>query len=482
MASVQALRLAHDEALRRLCKENLHFFVKTFWDTLEGVDFEDNWHIQAICEHLEGVACGKIKNLMLLIPPRHMKSSIVSIFFPVWVWLQNPSSKLISASATMNLSIGFTKQSMTLIESPKFMHLFGDRFEKNPKSWGVKTYGNDKNGVRHAITVAGGTGLTANIFIIDDPIEAENSRSQAYRDQCWTWYTGTAKTRLVKNGATILVMQRLHEEDLVGKILASERRKKMWDILCFPVEYEVDHVVKTQSSLGFQDPRTYEGELLWERMYGQDWVEDRKDEMTPQVVAAQLQQRPSPKDGEIFKEYMFPFADVDVNAIINISTEIVLSVDATFNDSKTSDNVAIIVFARYKGEWYCVNGINKQMDFLATLASIKQMMNEYKPHSLIIEKKANGDAIIRTLRQAGIDNVLAITPKESKEARAESSTIYLTQGSVKFIKTPFVAQLIEQAIAFPNAKHDDMVDALTQFINAKLNRRQSDVQGISIGF
>jgi predicted phage terminase large subunit-like protein len=110
------------------------------------------------------------------------------------------------------------------------------------------------------------------------------------------------------------------------------------------------------------------------------------------------------------------------------------------------------------------------------------MMNEYKPHSLIIEKKANGDAIIRTLRQAGIDNVLAITPKESKEARAESSTIYLTQGSVKFIKTPFVAQLIEQAIAFPNAKHDDMVDALTQFINAKLNRRQSDVQGVSIGF
>jgi predicted phage terminase large subunit-like protein len=122
------------------------------------------------------------------------------------------------------------------------------------------------------------------------------------------------------------------------------------------------------------------------------------------------------------------------------------------------------------------------MDFLATLASIKQMMNEYRPHSLIIEKKANGDAIIRVLRQHGIDNVLAITPKESKEARAEASTIYLNQGSVKFLDNPFTDSLIDQAIAFPNRKDDDMVDALTQFINAKLNRRQSDVQGVSIGF
>jgi predicted phage terminase large subunit-like protein len=109
-------------------------------------------------------------------------------------------------------------------------------------------------------------------------------------------------------------------------------------------------------------------------------------------------------------------------------------------------------------------------------------MNEYRPHSLIIEKKANGDAIIRVLRQHGIDNVLAITPKESKEARAEASTIYLNQGSVKFLDNPFTDSLIDQAIAFPNRKDDDMVDALTQFINAKLNRRQSDVQGVSIGF
>lgn len=482
MPSKQALREAFREVMRERLKRSLYEFVKYFWETLEGVPFADNWHIVAICEHLEAVADGRIKNLMLLIPPRHMKSSIVNIFFPVWLWLKNPSLKLISASATMTLSIGFTGKSMTLIESTKFVELFGDLFGKNPKMWGVKTYGNDKNGVRHAITVAGGTGLTANVFIIDDPIEAENSRSETYREQCWTWYTGTARTRLVKDGAMILVMQRLHEEDLVGKILASERQRAMWDVLCFPVEYEENHVIKTKSSLGFQDPRTKEGELLWECMYGQDWLEDRKDEMTPRVIAAQLQQRPAPKDGEIFKEYMFPQVRESIKRIADNATEVVLSVDATFNASENADLVAIICFARWNGEWYCVDGVNKKMTFLATLASIKEMMNAYRPHQLLIEKKANGDAIIGTLRKAGIDNVLAITPKESKEARAEASTIYLGQGSLKFIESVFVNQLIEQAIAFPNGKHDDMVDALTQFINAKLIKRQSGYDSTIIGF
>jgi predicted phage terminase large subunit-like protein len=220
---------------------------------------------------------------------------------------------------------------------------------------------------------------------------------------------------------------------------------------------------------------------LWETRFGEVWVQQEKAKGA-RHYNSQLQQRPSVADGEIFKEEMFPIVGENVNAIINGATEVLLSVDATFSDSELSDCVAIIVFARYKGEWYCVNGINKQMDFLATLASIKQMMNEYRPHSLIIEKKANGDAIIRVLRQHGIDNVLAITPKESKEARAEASTIYLNQGSVKFLDNPFTYSLIDQAIAYPNRKDDDILDALTQFINAKLNRRQSDVQGVSIGF
>jgi predicted phage terminase large subunit-like protein len=101
------------------------------------------------------------------------------------------------------------------------------------------------------------------------------------------------------------------------------------------------------------------------------------------------------------------------------------------------------------------------------------MMLIYQPHTLLIEKKANGDAVIRVLRDQGIQNVVAITPKESKEARAEASVVYLTQGNIKFLNNAFTDALIDQAIAFPNRKDDDMVDALTQFINAKLNKRQS---------
>jgi predicted phage terminase large subunit-like protein len=486
MASVQALRLAHDEALRQLCKGSLYFFVKTFWHVVvQQGEFMENWHIEAICDHLQALAEGRLERnrLMIFLPPRHAKSIIVNVFMPAWDWTVRPHRRFVSASAKDNLSTRDAVRARNLVASDLYQRLFGDVCKPHATRWGSSYYQNEQGGSRLPITTSGGTGQDADFLLCDDPLEAQDARSQVKRDSCFFWYDSTFTTRGTKAEKTplVLVHQRLHEDDIAGRILADEAYARHYDVLCFPALYDPNHPVKTISSLGFQDPRTQEGELLWGERFGEVWVQQEKAKGA-RHYNSQLQQRPSVADGEIFKEEMFPIADENANAIINGATEVLLSVDATFSDSELSDCVAIIVFARYKGEWYCVNGINKQMDFLATLTSIKQMMNEYRPHSLIIEKKANGDAIIRVLRQHGIDNVLAITPKESKEARAEASTIYLNQGSVKFLDNPFTDSLIDQAIAFPNRKDDDMVDALTQFINAKLNRRQSDVQGISIGF
>jgi predicted phage terminase large subunit-like protein len=476
LPSVLDFEIAHDESLRKRAKSSLYAFVRIFWRVVvQQGEFQDNWHIQAICEHLQALAEGRLANnrLMIFLPPRHAKSIIVNVFLPAWDWTNNPSRRFVSASAKADLSDRDALKARQLIESEFYQRLFGSVVKQGDK-WGEAYYANTKGGSRRAITTSGGTGQDADFLLCDDPLEAQNARSQTYRDSSFYWYDSTFTTRGTKaeNTPLVLVHQRLHEDDIAGRILANEAYSKYYDVLCFPALYESNHPVQTKSSLGFTDPRTQNGELLWAERFGDVWAEQEKAKGA-RHFNSQLQQRPSVADGEIFKGYMFPKVDISINAIVNGCDEMVFSVDATFSDSELADCVAIGVFARYKGEWYCINGVNEKMDFLKTLKTIKDMMLIYQPHTLLIEKKANGDAVIRVLRDQGIQNVVAITPKESKEARAEASVVYLTQGNIKFLNNAFTDALIDQAIAFPNRKDDDMVDALTQFINAKLNKRQS---------
>lgn len=482
MPSKQALREAFKEVMRERLKRSLYEFVKYFWDIVVPQDkFQSNWHIVAICDHLQALAEGRLgkHRLMIFLPPRHAKSIIINVFMPAWDWTNNPTRRFLSSAGKSNLAERDATRARDLIAHPKYQELFKDIVtpsdpNRGEGAWGKGYYQNRQGGSRLAITTSGGTGQDADFLLCDDPLEAQDSRSQAMRDNVDDWYNYTFTTRGVQAEKTplVLVHQRLHEDDIAGRILANPDVAKFYDVLCFPACYEENHPIKTQSSLGFVDPRTQEGELLWEARFGADWLEIEKTKGA-RHYNSQLQQRPSVADGEIFKEWMFPLVDEPIKKIVDNASEVVLSVDATFSDSENADCVAIICFARYSGEWYCVDGVNKQLDFIATLQTIQQMMNAYRPHQLLIEKKANGDAIIRTLRQYGIDNVQAINPRESKIARAEASTFYLSSQGVKFVKTPFSDQLIDQAIAFPNGKHDDMVDALTQFVNAKLIKRQS---------
>lgn len=486
MPTKQQIALALDETLRQRCRASLYEFVRVFWHiVVQQGEFVDNWHITAICDHLQALAEGRLarSRLMIFLPPRHAKSIIINVFLPAWDWTVRPHRRFLSASAKDDLSSRDALNARKLIESELYQRLFGDQCTPSKVKWGQSYYENQQGGRRLAITTSGGTGQDADFLLCDDPLEAQDARSQVKRDTCFFWYDSTFTTRgtMAERTPLVLVHQRLHEDDIAGRILANEEYRKHYDILCFPAQYDPDHPVQTDSSLGFKDPRTQAGELLWPSRFGETWVAQEKAKGA-RHYNSQLQQRPSVADGEIFKEYMFPIVDENVNAIINGASEVVLSLDATFDDTKESDCVAIICFARYHGEWYCVNGINRQMNILATMKALKEMMSMYRPHSLIVEKKANGGAVITLLRDAGIENVIAITPKEGKEARAEASTIYLNQGSVNFLRNPFTDSLIDQAIAFPNRKDDDMVDALTQFVNAKLNRRQDGTDALITGF
>lgn len=487
----QTAKYTLKQVLKRRLQASLLDFVRYFWDVVVPQDrFVNNWHIEAICTHLQALAEGKLgkHRLLIFLPPRHAKSIIINVFMPAWDWCNRPHRRFLSSAGKANLAERDATKARDLISHPRYQELFGDIVtpadpNKQEGAWGKGWYQTRQGGSRLAITTSGGTGQDADFLLCDDPLEAQDARSQAMRDNVYDWYCNTFTTRGVQAEKTplVLVHQRLHEDDIAGRILANPDMAELYDVLCFPAEYEHDHPVKTVSSLGFVDPRTTEGELLWPSRFGEAWAKGEKAKGA-RHYNSQLQQRPSVANGEIFKDYMFPITEERAIAISNVASEVVLSVDATFSDSTNSDYVAILVFAKKAGVWHCIDGVNKQMDFLATLDAINVLMGQYRPTELLIEKKANGDAIIRTLRSKGIENIQAITPKEGKEARAEASTVYLSGGHVQFVQCPIVDKLIDQALAFPNAKHDDLVDALTQFVNAKLIKRQTSYELATGGF
>lgn len=268
-----------DAQLRELdradAEESLHFFLKKAWKYIDPAPFTDGWVIEALAEHLEAVADGEIRRLLINIPPRHSKSSICSVAFPAWIWAQEyesptsgPGVPIVSGSYAFKLSVRDSVKCRRLIASPWYQSLWGHRFSLLSDSNQKIRFGNTRGGERIVTAVDGGiTGEGGNIIIIDDPNNAKEVLSEAVIEATnEDWWDGTMSTRLndPKTGAYIVIQQRLGEADLTGHIL-SKPSGKDWTHLMLPAEYEPQRAFVT--SIGWEDPRTEPGELLWpERM------------------------------------------------------------------------------------------------------------------------------------------------------------------------------------------------------------------------
>ena len=246
--------------MRRSLKE----FTKNSWSTIEaGREFHDNWHIDALSEHLQAVVEGDIKRLIINVPPRHMKSISVAVALPAWTWTIQPDKRFLFASYAGSLSIRDSVKCRRLIDSQWYKNHFGGGFSLTSDQNQKQRFENDKTGYRIATSVDGAlTGEGGDIIVIDDPHNVREAESSVVREGVLEWWDQAMQTRLndPKTGAFIIIMQRVHEKDLTGHILANDMG---WDHLCLPARYEPNHPTPSQSSLGFVDPRTTEGELLW---------------------------------------------------------------------------------------------------------------------------------------------------------------------------------------------------------------------------
>lgn len=452
-----------DEIDRELGRRSLHQFLRRFaWPVLwPATEFKDNWHIGAICEHLEAVSRGEIRRLIINMPFRMLKSTIVSHAFPAWDWIGHPSRQFLTASYAAELAMRDAVDARRIIESDAYRRAFGIIFRLTTDQ-NVKTrYENDKRGARTITsTDSAGVGFGGDIRIVDDPVSTKKADSALSIAGSIEWWRGTMATRAndPATGAAVVVHQRINARDLTGYLLAEE---KGWDHLPLPMEFDPD--LRKTTSLGFVDPRRVPGELLHPERIPIDTVNELKASLGQYHTNAQLQQNPAPRGGIIFRRddwrYWKELPQLE---------EVALSVDCTFKDLESSDFVAIQAWGRSGANHYLLRRKKERMGFAATVLAVRAMKALY-PHAVavLIEDKANGSAVIETL-SGEIEGVIPVNPEGGKVPRAyamqptqESHNVFLPDPSVD----PEIEVFLTEASSFPGGANDDEVDAMTQYIN-----------------
>jgi predicted phage terminase large subunit-like protein len=480
------LDLVKRERDRRAASASLYEFVKQSWHVVEpGVNFIPSWHIESICEHLEAISSGELRKLLVNIPPRHSKSTIVSVMFPMWEWQVQPEEKYLCASYSGTLSIRDNLKARRLVQSPWYQERWGHLFTLAGDQNAKQRFENDKTGYRLATSVGGtATGEGGSRLLLDDPHSAQEAQSDVMRASALEWFDMVWSTRLndPKRDAMITIMQRLHEKDISGHILEDIGG---WEHLMIPAEWDG---VRRKTVLGTYDPRKNKGELICSERFGEKEIIELKQLLGVYGTAGQLQQDPQPSEGNILKTKCIKLWPHDKG--LPQFEYILQSYDCAFTEKTTGDPTACSVYAIFTHEGnrnvMVIDAWDEHLSYpdLRTKA-IRDWQTEYggpskkdafnrarRPDRVLVEAKASGQSLLQDLRLANVPAIGYNPGNADKVSRAHQAAPTLELGHVwvpESGKNPgqpvsWVLPFIKQLEKFPVAEHDDYVDTFTQAI------------------
>ena len=471
-----ALLLDDIELDRERATRKFRWFVEDAWHLVRPADrYVDGFHIGAICEHLEAQTRGEIQDLVICIPPGCMKSLLVCVFWHAWEWTFAPQTSWMFGSHDSALSIRDALRTRRIFENPWYHARWGDLWRPMVgDEWKATKYSNDKGGTRYATSVGSSSiGFHADRQAIDDPIkpqDVQGSPQMARKacDKAWVWITEAMSTRLLKDATRTLIMQRLHQIDPAGRLIAGGD----YETLVLPMEYEPKTMCTT--SIGFEDPRTEQGELLFPGLFDRERVDKRKKDLGSRAAASQLQQHPSPLEGSIFKRswikyYYLPGFEhlADVGAVPLPAAHLlrkILSLDCSFKGNDDSDFVALHCWAHVEADSYLIDRIHERMGAADTIKAMATMSAAHpKAATKLVEDAANGAAVVDML-QKKIPGLILVSAAGGKVARARAVEPFFESGNV-YLPHPeckaWAGDVVEELTTFPNSAHDDDVDATT---------------------
>jgi predicted phage terminase large subunit-like protein len=418
------------------------FIHRSFLELNPQSSFHSNWHIELIASKLEDVRRGRCRRLIVNVPPRHLKSHAISVAFPAWLLGHEPGKQILSVTYAQDLSETLARGSRSLMTSAFYQALFDTRLSRETISEFVTTEG----GYRFSTSVSGVlTGRGADIIIIDDPLKADDALSDSRRRSVNEWFANTLLSRLNNRemGAIIIVMQRLHADDLVAQV----QEKEHWDVLSFPAIAEQDENYSFQTPYGWRRVQRRTGDILQPTLLSADSLKVQRRGMTDYNFVAQYQQNPQPPSGIIVKPQRFD--------------QVLQSWDTANKDTELANFSVCTTWGIKDRSLYLLDVLRRKMDFPDLKRAIVDLARRYNATVVLIEDQASGTSLLQELRT---DNFSIAQPAPKRDGdkiiRLRAQTAKIEGGSVLFPNdAPWLDTYLRELLGFPNAPNDDQVDS-----------------------
>jgi predicted phage terminase large subunit-like protein len=456
--------------MKVLTQAQYEFLLRRDLATFAGRCFQDlnpqtclatNWHLEVIAAKLTAVREGKIRRLIINLPPRHLKSLMASIAFPAWCLGHDPSSQILCVSYAQDLADKLARDCRSIMISPWYGRIFPTPLSAHRQA--VQEFITTRQGYRLATSTGGVlTGRGADIILIDDPLKPEDALSKALRQACNEWFVHTLYSRLndKRSGAIVIIMQRLHEDDLVGHVLAQEP----WEVVSFSAIAEVDEVHRIET---IWEPRCFTrrpGEALHPEREPLDTLERIRRTIGEYNFAGQYQQAPAPLGGGLVKEAWFKrYREDELPARFD---RIVQSWDTANKATELSDFSVCTTWGVRDKKVYLLGILRQRLEFPPLKRAVREQQNLYRATEVLIEDKASGTQLIQELIADGCYGVTRYQPTTDKIMRMHAQTAMIENGFVSIPESaPWLDEYLHEMTVFPNGKHDDQVDSTAQFLD-----------------
>ncbi len=452
--------------LNSILKHDLtHFIHRCFQTVVPGETFLMNWHMRAIAWRLEQCLSGEIKRLIITLPPRSLKSICTSVALSAWALGRDPSLKIICASYSNELATKHARDFRAVMESSWYQKVFPRTRISREKNTEFEVMTTARGG-RLATSVEGTlTGRGGNIIIIDDPMKPIDAASETRRQAVRDWFDHTLLSRLNNKNedVIILIMQRLHEDDLAGHLL----EKGGWTHLNLPAIAEVSDVIPIGDDLFYERAA---GEALHPERESLETLEGIRRSLGTFNFSAQYQQNPIPLEGNLirwewFKTYS-SFPEKGSN------DQIVQSWDTASKAEEIHDYSVCTTWLRRGEDFYLLDVARKRMEYPALRKFITEHARLHEADAVLIEDRGSGTQLIQDLREEGVVKPIAISPEADKVTRMHVHSPRIEGGHV-FLpeEAHWLGAFQSEVLQFPQVRHDDQVDSMSQFLGwAKIRR------------
>ncbi|KQW20975.1 hypothetical protein ASC80_12515 [Afipia sp. Root123D2] len=449
------------ELFHALLRNDFEAFLHRCFRMLNpGAEYLSNWHITAIAHQLQRIRDGETNRLIINMPPRYLKSLTVSVILPAFLLGHNPRLKIFGVSYSNDLSAKHAADFRAIVQSDWYRKAFPSmRVERIADSDVFTT----KRGFRRSTSVSATlTGLGGDMIILDDPQKPVDAQSDTLRNSLNQWFTNTLLSRLDNKatGVIILVMQRVHLHDLTGFLVENSSG---WTVLSLPAIAESDEKIEIGNGEYYA---RCAGEALHPRYETISTLEKLRTEMGSAIFSAQYQQSPVPDGGVmIHRSWLQYYGQLPEQTY---RTKVIQSWDTAAKDGAQNDWSVCTTWLLVDKCFYLIDVTRGRYEYPRLRATAIALAERFKPHKILIEDASTGVALAQELRQSGIYAVKLVPIERDKKGRLYVHQAKFEAGQVRFPrKAPFLAELEAELLTFPQGKHDDQVDSLSQALSYK---------------